>query len=460
MSFAKNLCSHPIFRNAGILAISQYIGAAINFISTIIAARFLGATDFGSASMVIAFPSFMIAFLSVKSVSITTRYISGYKSVDQKKVLALCKLGYLLDLGISLVTIALVIVCGWALGGYLGLERFYWLMVVYSLSFPLNSLVNTSRAVITSWNKFPALAALVITEKVVTLVCVSTALALGYGISGFVIALASSYAITGVMMAAYTCTLLRASGYTWWWRADLRNIGESKTEFFQFLGWEYLYVTLTGSISQVPVLLLGRFGDTEQAGFYRLAYSLMTTCAYIPNAINRVIYPSISKEWIQGGKKFFKRFVSWSVKIGLPIAVGMVGIQLILPTLILAVFGPSYAPMTLGAQIILFCVCVNSIFFWLPASYYAFGEISLWVKGTLIHVLLFLSISTYIIKDWQFLGVATVLTGSQVILSFVMAGIMLRKTNKIEYSLKSKEAESNLEFVSSTDSKEDIVNNI
>src|SRR3989344_3141010 len=101
MKIAKNfkaLAYHPIVNSAATFAVSQYTAAGLGFFATVVAARILGPIDYGVAALVMAYPLLIWSFVGIKSVSVTTRYISSFRAAGRnEEIRSICKLGYGLD---------------------------------------------------------------------------------------------------------------------------------------------------------------------------------------------------------------------------------------------------------------------------------------------------------------------------------------------------------------------------
>ena len=103
------LLSHPMVSGAGALAASQYVGASVNLLTSIAAARLLGPSSYGVAALIMAYPNLVWSLTSVKSASVTTRYLAGFVSTRKvSEFESMCKLGYVVDLLASFVAFAVI----------------------------------------------------------------------------------------------------------------------------------------------------------------------------------------------------------------------------------------------------------------------------------------------------------------------------------------------------------------
>jgi stage V sporulation protein B len=197
----QTLC-RPMVGNAGILATSQCAATVLGFVTTVIAARLLGPTDYGVATIIMAYPMLLWSYVNTKSVSITTRYIAGFRAGGRKEELkSICKLGYCLDLLMSLITFGLTCATGWWVSASIyRLPEMAWLMIAYSASFPLYSLTGTSFAILSSWQHFRLLACFQVLDKGITSIVVVSFLLTGFGVPGMVAGTAVIPAAIGLAM--------------------------------------------------------------------------------------------------------------------------------------------------------------------------------------------------------------------------------------------------------------------
>src|SRR6266536_5708235 len=76
----KRMLRHPMATDASSLAASQYVAAGLGFITTVVAARVLGAGSYGVAALAMTYPALVWSFVGIKTVSVTTRYIASFRS--------------------------------------------------------------------------------------------------------------------------------------------------------------------------------------------------------------------------------------------------------------------------------------------------------------------------------------------------------------------------------------------
>jgi O-antigen/teichoic acid export membrane protein len=419
---------HPLVGDAGLLAVSQYTATGLSLMTTVIVARLLGPMEYGVVAMIMAYPTFLWTVAALKPVSVITRYISSFRETGQNtEIKAVCKLGYSLDFLASLVALALAGASGWwVMRHFLNMPEMVWLMMIYAASFPLSSLAGTSIAILTSWQYFRWLAGLQVLDKIITLILVVGCVLAGLGVPGVVLGTALGQAINGAMLMAVATFILYQDGIGLWWSSTINKGSPLWKELSAFLGWNYLLVTLSGLVGQVPLILLGRLRGPEEAGFYRLATNLMTAGSLLETSLGRVTYPVLSARWYKGERKSLIRSIKrWTLHGGIPVSALMSLTIPLLPVLVPTVFGLAYRPMVLGAQVMMAGAAISALFFWLSSAYYAFGKIRAWTKAYVIYTALVIGLASLCIQSHGFFGLAGLVAVGKVLFTVSMVVILI-----------------------------------
>jgi len=420
---------HRLAVGAAALAAGQYAAATLNFVTSVLMARLLGPTEYGLVALTVAYPTLIWSFVGVKSVSVLTRYVAGLRvKGENERLKAVVKLGYGLDFLISCIAFILVVGSGWWVS-----RHFYqrpdiaWLMVIYAASFPLFSLTGTSQAVLSSWERFKWLAVLEVLHPFTKLMLVTVFLLAGFGAAGAVIGTALAQAGIGLIMMVIATELLRREKVGLWWTALLYEAAPLRKELTAFFGWNYLMVTLSGVVGQVPLMMLGKLRGPEEAGYYRLATSLVTVGSYLEGSLGRVAYPVLSARWGAGERETLRRSLRrWTLKAGLPVALLLVATIPLLPIFVPMILGSGFRPMVLGTQIMFLGSAVSAMFFWLTAFYYSSGKVSTWVVGYGLYTVVVVGLGWLLIKLGGFVGISGLMAISKVLFTLAML-VPLRK---------------------------------
>jgi glycosyltransferase involved in cell wall biosynthesis/O-antigen/teichoic acid export membrane protein len=418
---------HRLAEGASLLAVSQYIAAALNMVTSVLMARLLGPTDYGLAALAVAYPALLWSFVSVKSMSVITRYVAIFRARrDPEKLKGIIKLGYSLDFFVSLFALVLVAISSeWVSKNFYRQPQLAWLMVIYAGSFPLFSLIGTSWAILSSWERFRLLAIFEVLHAFFKLILSAGLIMVGLGMAGAVIGMGLAQAGAGLIMMAAATDLLIREDLRAWWKESLKSVVPLKRELMGFFGWNYLLVTLSGLVVQVPMMLLGRFRGPEEAGFYRIALSVGTVGSYLEASLGRVIYPTLSGRWsLESEEKLIRALKGWTLKIGLPISGILILTTIFFPWLLPLLYGHSYRAAVLGVQVIMLGVAISVAFFWLNSFYYASKRVHLWVVGYAIYAILVIGLGWFIVRPWGFMGLSGLMTAGKVLFTLSMFAVL------------------------------------
>jgi O-antigen/teichoic acid export membrane protein len=404
--------------SGAVLAGSQYVSVAVGLLTAVTATRLLGAANYGVAALVLSFPSLLWSFVSVKPGTVVTRYLVRYRAEGRTAELAdVCRFGYGIDLGASLLVLLL---CGisswWVAARVYRMPGIAPLMVVYGASFVLLSFSGTSRAVLSTWQRFRTLAALDLLERILTFaLCVGLLIARP-SVASFVWGSALAQAVAGVASLLVANRMMRGEAVASWWAGRHGRIpDEVRKELLAFFGWNYVLVSLWGVLVQVPLMALGRFRGPAEAGYYRLALTLVTVGSYTEMALARVYYPSLCAEWAGHGRAALRRRLRrWTVTLGLPIGAALALGSVLLPVLVPLVFGAEFRPAVHGIQLMMVGAVVGTVFFWQSPLYSAAGRFALLTKINTVYTAAVVGAILLAAAPLGFAGVAAVTAAGKV----------------------------------------------
>jgi O-antigen/teichoic acid export membrane protein len=397
------------------------------------ATRLLGPADYGLATLAMSYPLLLWSFMGVKPITMAIRYISEFRVAGRLAAIGdICVISYLVDLGAAAAALIVAAVTAtWVSAHLYDAPGTASLMMVYAMSLPFYSLLGTSLAILSAYEKYAFIAAVELLEKTVTLGLLAVLLQSGHGGHGMVWAMASANVVGGISMAGLAAYTLRQEGVRAWWRTSLQSVAELRRELASFFGWNYLATTCVGVLAQGPILLLGRYRGTDEAGFYRLTSSLVTVGSYVASALGRVSYRLLSEDRGRPATSLSDQRIRHWLRQGLVagVIIGAAGI-LVLPRFVLVAFGSGYAAMIPGMQLLIAGTAVASIFFWVQPYYYATGRVAAWAKSYGAYTLAAIALGAVGARIWGFLGIASVLGVGVAAFTVLMAARALTRGSR------------------------------
>ena len=415
-----------MIEQASVLATAHYLSAIIGFAATAVAARLLSPSDFGTAAIAIALPTLVFTLADVKSTAITTRYVAMFHNSGENLRLAeICKLGFLVDTLIACAVVVVVYLISRGSNGYAVPHYIPDLSLIYALSYPFAALIGTSQAIVTGLKKFGTFAALQVADKSVSLILVCVVLLYWQpSASSFVFALALSQAAVGLMNFFVSNAVLVRDAPKWF-AAPLAKLASLRQELASALGWNFVVVSCSGIVAQVPLLALGALSGPESAGFFRLALTITTVASYVEASFGRVAFTRLATDLRTTNSRELGRILKmWTVR-GMGIATIQLVALLLLPFFVRSGFGAPYQPMVLGTSVLLLGNVVSGFLFWLNPFFYSSGRIDIWAKAQLVYSVCIISFGLYAGSAWGFTGMAIVVSGARISLTLVMAAVVM-----------------------------------
>ncbi|UKO98443.1 lipopolysaccharide biosynthesis protein [Nostoc sp. UHCC 0870] len=410
----KQLLLNKRIKSAFFLSIISYLALGIGFITQAFAARILGVQDYGIVSLALAYPSILFSITSPKSVSVLTRYIAKYRAENKRNlILITCLLGYTLDLVTSLIAVIIILLTS----QYISANFYRTIEVtsltnIYSLSLPLLAITSTSTAIINGYEKYSSLGWFQLLEKLSMPLCFLFILPIIKSNSlSFICAYAAANYFYGLICLVFTIYILYKNGL-------LKNIVSVVTqlsfknelrklayELASSYTWNFILVTITGFISQLPVIILGSLGTPKDAGFYKLGSMIAVAASYPKVAMGRILLPKLSVEasnltWIQ----MLQNLKRWTLNLGIPISLIILILSMLIYPAIKTFYGSQYISSILGIQILIVASAFLTTFFWLEPFYYAYAKYKLFTNLHFAYFFVFCSSSFILTLAFGFTG--------------------------------------------------------
>jgi O-antigen/teichoic acid export membrane protein len=368
-------------QNVGLLTAANGVGAILSFAQAIVVARWLGPESYGVVALVMSYPNLLFSVLDAKSAQASVKYLGEFSARNEsERAVAMCKLGYAMDMGIALLSFLLVIATAWwAEERIVHTPGVAWLMILFAASFLPRSLASTSRAVLTTLGRFSLLACVESLSVVLRVTLVLTLVLVGYGVAGVVLGSAIGLAVQGITLAVLGCRDIRQSWGTSTFSGSWSALKGRFREILRFVLYTDLNALVGVVVKQLDLVCLGYFIGPTEAGYYRLAKSIAGIVHGLVRPLETVAYPRLASLW--GTKRFseMRRAVQrYAVGLGIPICILVLASLLLLPTLIRLAVGNEYLPATILSQMLLVGGAIAVALFWVRPLYLATGRVRFW----------------------------------------------------------------------------------
>jgi O-antigen/teichoic acid export membrane protein len=368
------------------LTATSYAGAVLGFVTSAYAARVLGPDALGQAAVIMGIPALIWSFSAVKSVSVTTRYIvEGAHKAAPEQVNRVIRMGLLVDLAPALLTVLVAVAAGGLLLPSSTRAEAYGILILHVLAYPFYSLAGTGIAVLNAFERFRMLAILFASEKLLGLIATLVVLKQVSTVRAYVLTQAFVMGAYGLALAIAGSVYARRRTGVWWWRRAAPLGVDLIREIRGMLGWNYVTVSVSGVVDNVPLLVLGHV-NAAGAGFWKVGASIISASSYFESAMNRVLYPKLVREYQTSPASHIRAMLmGWSLKGGASAAVAYLVLLIALAPLVRLGFGAEYLAMVPGTQLLLFASALCALVFWLNNAYYAAGRVDRWAKAYAIY---------------------------------------------------------------------------
>lgn len=330
-----------VFRNTGILAVSQVAVMATQLATALILSRYLGAEGFGQYNYVFAFYMMFLAVSDLGVATVAVREIAQRREQASEVVSGLLSLRVLLAAGFMLVAWGAI----WRLGVTPELRA---ALALFALILPITALqlpLMVFRVELTPG--YPA--AVGATSRVLGLLFVIGLAWVGAGVTAMIAAYLAAELLYLAGTLPYARRLVRFAwrvDFALWARALRAGLLIGLVNFFA--AW----------INRLDFLMLERMTDLTQVGLYAAAYRVTNSVETLPLLVMGTVYPLLARH--KDDRARLRRIYQQSLLylVGLGLAVGL-GVTALAPVIVRLLFGHGYAGTTAALRVLVWSsVCV------------------------------------------------------------------------------------------------------
>lgn len=383
--FRTQVIKRKFVRDVGVLTIANLVAAMLSFAQGIFVARWLGPERYGMAALVMTYPGLVFAFFDARSAEASVKYLSEfYARGDRDRVLGICKFGYIIDLAIALLAFFTVLVtASWAAKEVARNPEAVGLIAIYAAAFIPQSLVGTSRAVLTTLGKFSLMAWInVLMTFWRSLLVISLVLG-GWQVAGVVWGGAISTSVTGLVYGAIAFAIIYRRWGAFPHQGKWHAIARERPQLVRFLFYNSLTSLLGIVTKQLDVLILGYFRNPTEVGYYKLAKSLTGVVGYLVKPLQSVTYPEMAIiGGLGNGKALTQKVRRLALQVGLPLGLAVLAIAPFAPWILPLLVGSSYGAAVPGIQLLSIGFAMWLAVFWLRPLFLVRSWLQEWTLCT------------------------------------------------------------------------------
>lgn len=331
---------NKIVRNSAHLLSNNSLSLVLSFLTGILSARLLGAAGFGLVGLVMGFASTVNSLLSFRMSELVVRYGGEYiERSENEKAAALIKAAGLTEAFVSLLAFLLVLLTsGWASQYISKTPNTAWLFSFFALGLLANFNYETSIGILQITDRITFLGRLNLAQSIVSIAMVGIAFLWNGGVIIVLLAHLLGKVILGLGAFIIAQAQLRRILGAGWWKTPLHSIS-SYRGLVRFAISSNVSATIIKIFRESEIVWVGFFLSATAAGYYRVAYILVSLLSVMIDPLIATVYPEINRLIVQKAwsplRNFLRKVTTLAFVINLAAGLGF----LLLGRLALRLYG-------------------------------------------------------------------------------------------------------------------------
>ena len=362
-----------VVRNSAHLFSSNAAGLGLSVLQGILAARMLGPAGFGLVGIVMSYASTVNGILSFRMGELVVRYGGGYLAQgDNRKAAALIKFAALAEAAVSLIAfVAVALTAGLAARFAAKTPGIEWMFVLFSVGLLCNFNAETATGVLQITNKIKTRGSLNFIQALLSAAIIAAVFTwnanVGVDAQTALLLVLAAYLLGKVVLGlglfvAGLAELNRLLGRGWG-TASIAAL-PSMRELLGFALSSNLSATAILVFRESEVLWVGFLLNSEAAGLYKVAYTIVSLLSVPADPLILSVYPEANRLVVQNAwkrlKDFLKRITALAFLYNLVLAVGFI----VLARWLLAIFGAQYIVAVPAIAALVVGLAFNYTLFW------------------------------------------------------------------------------------------------
>jgi O-antigen/teichoic acid export membrane protein len=322
-------------------------------VSGLLVARSLGPSEYGRFALLTTYAALVFAFLDPRSSELVTKYFGGWQATGRSPAaLAMLRLVLLLDAAAIVVAVGIT-VAGRSVVQSLAPATMAELLLAAACA-GLAAPVVTSRGVLAALDRYRLIAWIQTPASVLRSAALVAVVWRGGGVAQLLTVTALTMAAEAVLTWSLAARLAGRRLGAQLSSARLAELADARVDIRRFLLYSEA-TTFSGSIVKFSdTLMVGAFGGTAEAGYYRLAKSLTAPIASVQGPLQTVVYNRFVAVRASEGAQALGRVAKRAAWTAVPLVVLLLLCAPLMPTLVRLVGGRPFAPA--GAVTVVFLV--------------------------------------------------------------------------------------------------------
>lgn len=287
-----------VVKNSGYLFSATGVSAAISMLQGILVARMLGVAGYGVLGTIILFTSVVNKLCSFRMSELVVKYVGLYNQAQEpKRAAAVFKVAALTEIVASLAAFGLVVLLAPLAARFLAKDESTTVyFVIYGLIVLVNLISESSTGLLQFYDRFRRIGSLFVIQSLVTFFIIVVVYWLGGGIMGVLLAYIIGKAIGAISLSLTAILEATRRWGSGWWRAPVNLIRPKGRELAHFAVSTNISATLNLINKDGDLLWVSLLRGPVEAGYYRLALSLINIIQMPISPLPQATYPELSRE--------------------------------------------------------------------------------------------------------------------------------------------------------------------
>lgn len=287
-----------IVRNSGYLFSATGVAAGLSMLQSILAARLLGVTDFGILGTITMFTSAINKFGSFRMSELVIKYVGQFSvSGHQDRAVAVFKGAAIVETLTSLLTFGFIVLLA-PLGALYfakdpAMSRWF---VLYGFIVLANFMAESSTGLLQIFDRYRFIAGVTVSQSCLTLVLIGLVYIQQGSLYEVVLAYMAGKIVGALGLAIGALFLANRRWGASWWRVSLTTLRDQTGELIRFAISTNISATINLVNKDGELLWVSALRNPTEAGYYKLALSLVNLIQLPVSPLPQATYPELSRE--------------------------------------------------------------------------------------------------------------------------------------------------------------------
>lgn len=405
-----------IVANTGWLLGARGLLLPLALLESALVARLLGAEGYGMLGVVMSFVAVVHQLTSFRMHELVVGYMSKHIERGEPRAAAATLKASMLCEGVTaLVAFSVIVIAApWAARVFVKSPDSTALIWGYGLIILSEPLAGSTRGALQVLDKFATEAAIRVGRKVLLLALVGVAFLLETPLEGTIAAYVAAALVAGTYQIARTNRELRPVLGGDWLRTPLTAIRGRFREMARFALFTNIGATLSLVIREADVLWISYFRPPVEAGYYKLATSLLKAPFAAASPMTAATYPELARVLARGAvahaRHLLRRTTALAALWVVPVSIAL---AILAPWVVRLIYGAEFEPVAAAIRLLLIGATVANLLFWTRSALLALGRPEATLKIATVNAVLKVTLALAFIPAFGYLAAAAILSGLQ-----------------------------------------------